>query len=168
MVMQQLTLGLLAFQRSPTGKERSASVILLKYAVVLSLLATFLTSLVLLCLGEDILDPYLPAGETEEQVNCFKNTWLVFLILNLVFSLMGLIGFVFERIACAFFFAVYACFVSFGLFFDTVSRNHWFLFLSLPVTLASLVLVIVMRLERLDPPPPVRKYSIYTNASGKA
>lgn len=158
---------LLNLNRTPTGKERPAYVIFLKYSVCLAIVMIFFASLILICYGPSILDPYIPADKTHQQANCLKNTWLIFLILNLVFCLMGFIGFAFERIACAFFFNIYCFFVAFGAFFDTVSRNHWFLCLSVPITIASLVLVVIFRIERLDPPPPVRKYSIYTTVGGK-
>lgn len=158
----------LHFTRSPVGTERPLYVVVLKFAVCLAIVLIFFSSLILICYGSSVLKPYMSSHESEERINCMEKTWLVFLIMNLVFCVMGFIGFALERIACAFFFNVYSFFVAFGAFFDTVSRNHWFLLLSLPVTLASLVLVVIMRIERLDPPPPARKYSIYTTVSGRA
>ena len=167
MALQKLSSILSLSSKSAMGKDRPLYVVLLKYAVCLAIFMIFFASIVLICYGPSILDPFMSPDKTPEQKTCAYRTWLVFLILNLVFSLMGFIGFAFEKIACAFFFNIYSFFVAFGAFFDTVSTNHWFLLLSVPVTLASLVLVVIYRIERLDPPPPVRKYSIYSSIGGK-
>jgi hypothetical protein len=151
-----------------SGKVRPTYVTFLKYSICLAIVMMFFASIILICYGPSVIEPYIPSDQTVQQANCLKNTWLIFLIMNLIFCLMGLIGFVFERIACAFFFNIYCFFVAFGAFFDTVSRNHWFLLLSIPITLSSLIMVVIMRIEKLDPPPPVRKYSIYTNVAGKS
>ena len=152
----------------PNMKPRALHVKILKYALLITILACFIASAVLLGYGTDIVEGHVRQDRTPGQVECIKKTWIVFLSMNLIFCLFGFIGIAIEQICCVFFFSMYSFFVTFGAFFDTVSDNHWFLVISIPITLASLIFVVIMRIERLDPPLPPRKYSIYSTSFMKA
>jgi hypothetical protein len=153
---------------SQESKTRPIHLLFLKYGLLVTIVAAFIASAVLLGYGTDIVEGHVRQDRTPGQVECIKKTWIVFLSMNLVFCLMGFIGVALEQICCAFFFSMYSFFVSFGAFFDTVSDNHWFLIICVPITLASLIFVVVMRIERLDPPLPPRKYSIYSASFTRA
>lgn len=168
-----MKLGVLARVFSPNSprtdiKPRAIHVKILKYALLITTLAAFIASAVLLGYGTDIVEGHVRQDRTPGQVECIKKTWIVFLCMNLIFCLFGFIGITIEQICCAFFFSMYSFFVSFGAFFDTVSDNHWFLIICVPIALGSLIFVVIMRIERLDPPLPPRKYSIYSTSFMKA
>lgn len=148
-----------------TTKIRSKYVTLLKYLLLIQIVAAFIASAILLSYGSSLVDSYVSPKRTREQVDCIKSMWMLFLISTLVMTLIAFIGVIFEQVCLLFTYVVYCFYVTFGAFFDTVSYNHWFLLIAIPMTLSSLLLMIAFRIERLDPPPPVRKYSIYTASS---
>ena len=148
-----------------TTKARSKYVTLLKYFLLLEIVASFIASIILLSYGSSLVDSHVSPLRTREQVDCIKSMWMLFLISTIVMTLIAFVGVIFEQICLLFTYVVYCFYVTFGAFFDTVAYNQWFLCISIPMTLSSLLLMITLRIERLDPPPPVRKYSIYTTSS---
>lgn len=163
------TMGLITKVFSPNEdlggrKRRPAYINLLKYALLMTTFGAFMASAVLLAYGSSIVEGHTSEKRTPEQIECLKKTWTAFLIMNVVFTLIGVVGIFLEQVCCIFFFMVYSFFVSFGAFFDTVNDNHLFLLLAIPLTIGTFIFLAVVRIERMEPPPPARKYSIYTNA----
>lgn len=148
-----------------TRKLRSKYVTSLKYALLFQVIAAFIASAILLSYGSGLVDRHVSPLKSQEQIHCLKSMWILFLITTLVMTLIAFVGILFEQIFLLFAYTIYCFYVMFGLFFDTVAHNHWFMCISIPMTLCALLFTITLRIERLNPPPPARKYSIYATSS---
>ena len=146
-------------------KNRSKYVTMVKYFLLVQVIGAFIACAILLSYGSGLVDSFVSPMKSQEQIHCLKSMWILFLITTLVMTLIAFVGILFEQIFLLFAYTIYCFYVMFGLFFDTVAHNHWFMCVSIPMTLASLLLVITLRIERLKPPPPLRKYSIYATSS---
>lgn len=139
------------------NRQRPRLVASIKLSLLITIVAGFVIDIVLLCYGPSVIDEYLAPHKSDDEVKCMKTVWTAFLSLNIVFCVLGFIGVLFEQISCVFIFSIYMFFVSFGTFFDTISKNHLAALCMILITLMSLVFGAILRIERLEPEPPQQR-----------
>ena len=139
---------------------RPVLVTVIKYSLLVTIFFVFVFDVTLLACGEEFIDKYISPYKDEVEIRCLKTIWTVFLSINVFASTLGFVGVCLEQVCCVIVFAVYAFFVTFGTFFDTMSKNHFVTLGLVILSIKSLAFGCILRIERLAPEySPNRKFS---------
>lgn len=87
--------------------DRPILVTVVRWSLMVIIFLYFVLNVILAFNGSGAVDDYFGAYKDEEEIECLKAVWMVFVSMNIVFSVTGFIGVVIESICCVFMFAIY-------------------------------------------------------------